>query len=64
MAALQSLPTAPRVVHVKRGQTAHIDAGGGVRLALEREPSGAVTLRNLLTGHVLRQWSPKEARQP
>lgn len=63
MVALASLPTR-RVVHVKRNQTVTVVAGAGVQLQVEREASGAVTIRNLLTGSVLRQWSPKEAKQP
>lgn len=52
-----------RQVHVQRGQTIVVHAGGGVELEVTREQSGAVTVRNLATANILRQWSPKEARR-
>lgn len=54
----------PRVVHVKKGQTVMIDAGKGCVLELTRFTSGAVTLRNVVNGYVVRAWSPKEAKSP
>jgi hypothetical protein len=53
-----------RIVHVRRGQRVLIDVGRGVQLTVEREQSGAVVLRNEVSGSILRQWSPKEARTP
>lgn len=53
-----------RVVRVKRGQRVLIDAGRGAQISVERDSSGAVILRSEQTGHVLRQWSPKEAKTP
>ncbi len=51
-----------RVVHVQKGQRVLVTAGRGVQVTVEREPSGAVTLRNETTGGIIRQWAPKEAR--
>lgn len=51
-----------RRVHVQRGQTLEVHAGAGCVVKLERFPSGAVQLRNGITGSVLRSWAPKEAR--
>jgi hypothetical protein len=52
-----------RRVHVRKGQSILIDAGPGVQLALTKYPAGEVELRNLKSGNLLRQWSPKEARE-
>jgi hypothetical protein len=41
-----------------------IDAGPGAQVALTRGASGAVELVNVVTGKLLRQWSPKEASSP
>jgi hypothetical protein len=53
-----------RIVRVRRGQRVLIDVGRGVQLTCVREESGAVELRNEVSGSILRQWSPKEARTP
>jgi hypothetical protein len=51
-------------VRLQRGQRVVIDAGRGATLELTRFASGAVQLRQLQgeTRHVMRAWSPKEAR--
>lgn len=53
-----------RVVNVQKGRPVLIKAGRGVVLRIEREQSGAVVLRNEVTGHIVRTWSPKEAKSP
>lgn len=52
-----------RRVHVQRGQVVEVQAGGGCLVEVERFGSGAVEVRNALTGHVLRSWAPKDARR-
>jgi hypothetical protein len=47
-----------------RGPAVFIDAGPGAQVALTRGASGAVELVNVVTGKLLRQWSPKEASSP
>lgn len=53
-----------RIVRLRKGQTVLIDAGGGAQVEVERLQSGAVEVRNAITGAVLRQYSPKEAKTP
>lgn len=52
-----------RRVNVRKGQTVVLALGEGVNAPLVemiRYPSGAVELRNLRSGSMLRQWAPKE----
>jgi hypothetical protein len=51
-------------VELHRGAAVFIDAGPGAQVALTRGASGAVELVNVVTGKLLRQWSPKEASSP
>lgn len=51
-------------VRLKKGAVVLVDAGAGAQIEVTREKSGAVLVRNVVTGHVIRQWTPKEARRP
>lgn len=56
---------AVRKVNIAKGQTVQIHTGrgaGALVIEVERFASGAVEIRNGKTGNLLRQWSPKEAR--
>lgn len=52
----------PRMVRVQRGQVVLIDLGGPV-LQVIRFESGAAEVRNIITGKLLREWAPAEARE-
>lgn len=51
-------------VRLKKGQSVLVDAGRGAQIEVTRFESGAVEVRNKLTGAVLRAFGPKEARNP
>lgn len=52
-----------RPVRLGKGESVVVDAGLHAQIVVERERSGAVTVRNRETWRVLRQWSPKEAKR-
>jgi hypothetical protein len=49
-------------VRMKRGEELLVDAGNGAQIRVRRYRSGAVELRDDVSGRLLRSWGPKEAR--